>query len=283
MNLLVTGGAGFIGSSYVRLVRRARPDDLVVNVDALTYAGNLENLRDLEGDARPRVRARRHPRRRRDARAVPAPRDRRHRQLRRREPRRSQHPVGGAVPRHQRRRHAAPARGGARRRRAPLRAGVDRRGLRNPRPDRGVRGDHADLAAQPLLGQQGRRGPLRDGLPPHPRHGHRHHPLLEQLRPVPVPGEADPAHDPERLRGQAAAGLRRRPATSATGSTSRITARRSTRRSTRGRRGRGLQHRRGERAAEPGRRARDPAPHRPRRIARFATSPIAPGTTGATR
>ncbi len=52
MNLLVTGGAGFIGSSYVRLVRRTRPADLVVNVDALTYAGNLENLRDLEGDAR---------------------------------------------------------------------------------------------------------------------------------------------------------------------------------------------------------------------------------------
>jgi dTDP-glucose 4,6-dehydratase len=52
MNLLVTGGAGFIGSTYVRLARRRRPDDLVVNVDALTYAGNLENLRDLEGDAR---------------------------------------------------------------------------------------------------------------------------------------------------------------------------------------------------------------------------------------
>lgn len=52
MNLLVTGGAGFIGSCYVRLVRRSRPGDLVVNVDALTYAGNLENLRDLEGDPR---------------------------------------------------------------------------------------------------------------------------------------------------------------------------------------------------------------------------------------
>jgi dTDP-glucose 4,6-dehydratase len=51
MNLLVTGGAGFIGSSYVRLARRARPSDRVVNVDALTYAGNLENLRDLENDA----------------------------------------------------------------------------------------------------------------------------------------------------------------------------------------------------------------------------------------
>ncbi|HVV50563.1 MAG TPA: dTDP-glucose 4,6-dehydratase [Polyangia bacterium] len=51
MNVLVTGGAGFIGSHYVRLARRRRPGALVVNVDALTYAGNLENLRDLEGDA----------------------------------------------------------------------------------------------------------------------------------------------------------------------------------------------------------------------------------------
>src|SRR3954470_9436645 len=50
MNLLVTGGAGFIGSAYVRLARRKRPGDLVVNVDALTYAGNLENLRALESD-----------------------------------------------------------------------------------------------------------------------------------------------------------------------------------------------------------------------------------------
>jgi dTDP-glucose 4,6-dehydratase len=51
MKLLVTGGAGFIGSTYVRLARRRRPEDLVVNADVLTYAGNLENLRDLEGDA----------------------------------------------------------------------------------------------------------------------------------------------------------------------------------------------------------------------------------------
>jgi dTDP-glucose 4,6-dehydratase len=49
--LLITGGAGFIGSCYARLVRKKRPTDKLVNVDALTYAGNLENLRDLEGDA----------------------------------------------------------------------------------------------------------------------------------------------------------------------------------------------------------------------------------------
>ena len=52
MRLLVTGGAGFIGSAYVRLVRRKRPDALVVNVDVLSYAGNLENLRELEGDSK---------------------------------------------------------------------------------------------------------------------------------------------------------------------------------------------------------------------------------------
>lgn len=51
MNSLITGGAGFIGSCYAHLARRNRPGDLLVNVDALTYAGNLENLRALETDA----------------------------------------------------------------------------------------------------------------------------------------------------------------------------------------------------------------------------------------
>ena len=45
--MLVTGGAGFIGSCYLRMIRRLRPDDLVVNVDVLTYAGNLENLQAI--------------------------------------------------------------------------------------------------------------------------------------------------------------------------------------------------------------------------------------------
>jgi dTDP-glucose 4,6-dehydratase len=51
VKLLITGGAGFIGSCYARQVRRKRPQDRLVNLDALTYAGNLENLRDLESDA----------------------------------------------------------------------------------------------------------------------------------------------------------------------------------------------------------------------------------------
>ena len=48
MRLLVTGGAGFIGSNYVHWVLRERPDVEITNYDLLTYAGNLENLRDVE-------------------------------------------------------------------------------------------------------------------------------------------------------------------------------------------------------------------------------------------
>lgn len=44
MKLLVTGGAGFIGSNFVQFWMNAHPDDTIVNVDVLTYAGNLENL-----------------------------------------------------------------------------------------------------------------------------------------------------------------------------------------------------------------------------------------------
>ena len=52
MNVLVTGGCGFIGSNLVRHLRSERPDWTIVNLDLLTYAGNLENLRDLEKDDR---------------------------------------------------------------------------------------------------------------------------------------------------------------------------------------------------------------------------------------
>jgi dTDP-glucose 4,6-dehydratase len=50
MKILVTGGCGFIGSNLVRLLRAERPEWTVVNLDFLTYAGNLENLADLERD-----------------------------------------------------------------------------------------------------------------------------------------------------------------------------------------------------------------------------------------
>lgn len=52
MKLLICGGAGFIGSNFVRHMLKKYPDYKIVNYDKLTYAGNLENLRDVENDQR---------------------------------------------------------------------------------------------------------------------------------------------------------------------------------------------------------------------------------------
>ncbi|MBI5432210.1 MAG: dTDP-glucose 4,6-dehydratase [Planctomycetes bacterium] len=48
LSCIVTGGAGFIGSNFLHLLAETRPDWKVVNLDALTYAGNLENLKSIE-------------------------------------------------------------------------------------------------------------------------------------------------------------------------------------------------------------------------------------------
>ena len=52
MKILVTGGCGFIGSNFIRYLLKTYPDYSVINVDKLTYAGNLENLSDLSPSPR---------------------------------------------------------------------------------------------------------------------------------------------------------------------------------------------------------------------------------------
>src|SRR5690554_5487878 len=48
--ILVTGGAGFIGSNFVKMMLKKHTDYRIINLDALTYAGNLENLKDIVGN-----------------------------------------------------------------------------------------------------------------------------------------------------------------------------------------------------------------------------------------
>ena len=50
MKVLVTGGAGFIGSNFIHYWLKNHPDDQVINLDVLTYAGHLESLKDIEGN-----------------------------------------------------------------------------------------------------------------------------------------------------------------------------------------------------------------------------------------
>lgn len=50
MNILITGGAGFIGSNFIHYILAKYPDYQVVNLDLLTYAGNLANLQDIENN-----------------------------------------------------------------------------------------------------------------------------------------------------------------------------------------------------------------------------------------
>lgn len=52
MKILVTGGAGFIGSNFVQYMLNEHPDYKIINLDLLTYAGNLENLKDLSENSR---------------------------------------------------------------------------------------------------------------------------------------------------------------------------------------------------------------------------------------
>lgn len=48
--IMVTGGAGFIGSNFIKMMLTKHPDYKIVNIDALTYAGNLDNLKDIDNE-----------------------------------------------------------------------------------------------------------------------------------------------------------------------------------------------------------------------------------------
>ena len=205
MAILVTGAAGFIGTNFVRYWREQHPDDHVVALDALTYAGVRENVDGLDGvtfvhadigDTDTVDRRARGARRRSGG------------QLRRRvaqQPRRAR--PGSLLP-HQRARDAGPVRGRQASRRAAVPPRVDVRGVRRPRP-RHRREVHRGLAvpaADAVQRVEGRRRSRRAGLPRDVGPAGDDHQLRQQLRAVPVPGEGHPVlHDAGAGRRAAAA------------------------------------------------------------------------------
>ncbi len=207
MRLLVCGGAGFIGSTFARQRLLEHGDEVTV-YDKLTYAGREENLEEVAG--RPGFRFVRGAIE--DPATLAATLD----ELR------PDAIVNFAAETHVDRSIAEPDAfvkthavgtyvllGGGARARAALPAGLHRRGLRLDRGGHLHRGEPA-AALLALLGDQDRRGPARAELLPHLRAARDDLPRLEQLRPLPVPREADPADDPQRPARRPAARLRRR-------------------------------------------------------------------------
>ncbi len=89
--LVVTGGCGFIGSNFIRDQLKRYPEQSLVNIDKLTYAGNPENLSDIDEESAVRVQTGRHLRPGVRAGRAEVSQARRARQFCRRKPRRSQH------------------------------------------------------------------------------------------------------------------------------------------------------------------------------------------------
>ena len=156
MKILVTGGAGFIGSAFVRYVLANQPDVDVVTLDKLTYAGNLENLATVADNPRHRVRARRHLRLVR--RRPPGHRTRLdaivHFAAESHVDRSILSPDAGH--RDQRARHRHAARRGAARPHRALPARLDRRGLRRHRAAARGRRELSAEAEQPVRRIEGR-------------------------------------------------------------------------------------------------------------------------------
>jgi len=208
MRILVAGGAGFIGSNFVRYILGAHADGSVVNVDKLTYAGNLANLADVAGTPGTASNGR-----------TSATRRKCRGSSRRRGPRRS----STSPPRRTWTAASTTRRSSCGRTSSGPRSCSTRRG----RTGRTVPADLDDevygslgatggssrvaaCAQLPLRRQQDVGGPAGAGVREDVRPAGARHPLLEQLRPVPVPREAHPVFRDAAAGGEACACVRRR-------------------------------------------------------------------------
>ena len=220
--LLVTGGAGFIGSNFVRHVL-THTDHHVTVLDLLTYAGNRASLEGLPADRFTLVVGDI-----RDAATVDplVARGRRRRALRGGVAQRQLPARPVAVPDDQHHRDVHAARGGPQARH-PLPPHLDRRGVRRPRARRPGAVHRADAVqpVEPLLLDQGRLRPAGPGLGALVRRAGHDQQLLEQLRALPARREVHPAPDHQRARRRPPQALRRRLERRATGSTRTTTAR----------------------------------------------------------
>ena len=194
MTILVTGAAGFIGSNFV-LDWLAQSDEKVINLDALTYAGNLENLASLDGDARHLF-----------VKGDIADFDLLAKLLAEHQPRAV---VNFAAESHVDRSIHGPE------------DFIQTNIVGTFRLLEAVRAFHGQLektaknefrflhvSTDEVYGSLTTNDPPGAGLPPHLRPAGADHQLLQQLRPLPLPGKADSAGHPQRLGRQAAAYLR---------------------------------------------------------------------------
>ena len=218
--LLVTGGAGFIGANFV-LSTIAATGESVVNLDKLTYAGNLQNLESLAGDKRHefvkgdigdralvrRLLAAHRPRaivhfaaESHVDRSIDGPAEFIQTNI-----------VGTFSLLEEARAYWGALPGGERERFRFLHVSTDEvYGSLGP-ADPAFRETDAYAPNSPYAASKAAVRPSGARLPPYLRPAGADHQLLEQLRPAPVSGEADPADDRQRAGGKAAAGLRRRP------------------------------------------------------------------------
>ena len=197
MKILVTGGCGFIGSNFIHYFLKKYPDDSLINVDKLTYAGNLKNLSALSRSPRyafirgdiadplqmEEIISQGVDAHRQLCRGVPCgPFDRGPDGLHENECLWDLCSSGGDPE-------------GLFEKAYPFPPCLDRRGLRVSGRDRGLYGRNAHGSQQSLFGKQGLRRPDGAGLSSHLRASHPDHPMLQQLWTLSVSGKTDSPPD----------------------------------------------------------------------------------------